>query len=176
MRIIITVILAIFLLEACKSSQPQVVVAAETPQEIEVEVAAIEIIEPEFEVVSICILQADIVVTEFEGIVKITNPNDFALELTNLTYALYGNGALWTNGNGIGALHVPALSSAETRFIFEMNFINMNRRLLDDVIAMRRINYHFKGEAQVQPVIPSVAAFHMSYDYVGLSEVKRKAN
>lgn len=165
MRILIIFLLTIFLFTACKS-KPDIV---EEPQ------AEIEIVEPEFEVVSIYILQADIVVTEFEAVLKITNPNEFALELTEVTYELYGNSAFWASGKGSDLLHVPALSSSETKFIFEMNFINMNRKLLDDVIAMRRVNYRFKGDALVQPVLPMIAPFRMNYDCYGLSEVKPRS-
>ena len=160
MRKILLLILIPLLLLACKS-KPQAIGQPD-----------LEIIEPEFEVVSIHILQADIVVTEFETVLKITNPNTFAMNLTELTYELYGNGAFWASGKGTDLLHIPASSSIETKFIFSMNFINMNRRLLDDVIAMRNIQYRFKGEALVQPVIPNVQSFKMSYDCSGFSEVR----
>jgi LEA14-like dessication related protein len=157
-------LLTFFLLITCRS-QPDVVTEHE-----------VNAIEPELEVVSIYILQADIVVTEFETVLKVTNPNDFAVDLTDITYRLYGNGAFWTNGRGVDLLHIPALSSAETKFTFSMNFINMNRRLLDDVIARRRVQYRFIGEAQVKPVNSRIEAFRMSYESSGFSEVKPKAD
>jgi len=57
-----------------------------------------------------------------------------------------------------------------------MNFINMNRRLLDDVISMRRVQYNFKGDAEVQPVIQRLSPFNMSFNCTGLSEVKQRAD
>jgi len=163
---------------ACKSPPPEVVRVIEVePPVIEVVYEEpepeIEILEPIFEISSIVILQADLVVTEFETILKITNPNVFALDLSSLTYELFGNGFSWAKGAGKNILHVPALSSIETKFIFEMNFINMRRQLLDDVIALRQVRYRFFGKAEVQPVLPSAPPFIINYDCAGLSDVKK---
>lgn len=149
--------LTLFVLTSCKTQ----------PKE------KLEIADPVFEVVSIAVIQADIVVTEFEAILKITNPNNFALELRSLTYELFGRGASWAKGNVKDILQVPAKGSCETKLKFEMNFINMSRALLDDVVAMRQVEYRFKGNAEVQPEIPRVQAFMIKYDCSGLSEVKR---
>jgi len=160
----ILILLTIILLCACKSP-PHSKHAEKAPD--------IVILNPEFEIVSIFILQADLVVTQFETVLKITNPNEFALELNSLTYELFGNGLSWARGSGKNILHIPANGTTAAKFLFEMNFINMNRRLLDDVIAMRRVNYRFKGAAEVQPVISNIASFHMNYDCSGYSDVKR---
>jgi LEA14-like dessication related protein len=161
-KLILILFLTVFLFTACKTK----------PETIDV--PEIEIAEPVFEVVSIIILQADLVVTEFETVLKIINPNEFAVELSSLTYELFGNGSLWVTGAASDILHIPAFSSAETRFKFNMNFINMSRRLLDDVIAMRPVNYRLRGEAEVHPVIPRIQAFRMNYDQSGVSEVRRR--
>jgi len=153
-------LLIVFILMSCKSQ----------PQTLE----RLGIKEPEFDVVSIYILQADIVVTEFEAVIKVDNPNDFAMELFSITYELFGNNLLWAGGNVNNVLQIPANSSAETQFTFSMNFINMPRQLLDDVIAMRQVNYRFKGTAQVRPILPNVLVFPVDFDCSGLSEVKRR--
>ena len=137
---------------------------------------AIEIIPPEFDIVSIYIIQADLVVTEFETVIKIDNPNDFAVELSSITYELYGNNRLWANGAANDVFQIPAISSGETRFKFEMNWINMTRQLFDDVLAMRQVNYRFKGQALVRPAVGDVTPFSVDFDCSGLSEVKRRAN
>jgi len=135
----------------------------------------LKIIEPNFEVISIFIIQADIVVTEFEAVIKIDNPNDFPLELSSIKYELFGNNLFWAGGTAHNVLYIPANCSSETHFRFSMNFINMSRRLLDDVISMRRVNYRFKGHAEVKPDIPQVHAFNVDFDCFGLSDVKKKA-
>ena len=164
---------------ACKSPPPDVQHEVEPEQpviEVIVEEAKIEIKAPEFEITSILILQADLVVTEFETVLKISNPNEFALDLSALTYELFGNGASWAKGAAKNILHVPALNSIETKFIFQMNFINMSRKLLDDVIALRQVRYRFSGNAEVQPELHSTKPFIIHYDCSGLSDVKKNFN
>jgi len=164
MRKFLLISLTILFIFGCKS-KPQAV----PPPEIEVA-------DPVFEVVSIYIIQADIVVTEFEAVIKIDNPNDFAVELSSITYELFGNDRFWAGGTASDILKIPANSSDETRFKFSMNFINMSRPLLDDVIAMRQVNYRFKGKAQVKLDIKGASDFIVDFDCFGLSEVKRVAN
>ena len=159
MRKLIIIFLTVQLFFACKTSTPQVV-------------QNIEVIEPEFNITSIVILQADLVNTEFETVLKVDNPNEFPVELSTLKYELFGNGMLWSDGIENDILHVPAKSSLETKFKFSMNFINMNRRLLDDIIAMRQVEYRFKGNALVRA--PGAQTFTMNYNCTGLSEVKQK--
>jgi len=164
---------------ACKTPPPEIKPEVEPEQpvvEVKIEAPKIEIKDPEFEISSIVILQADLVVTEFETVLKISNPNEFALDLSALTYELFGNGASWAKGAAKNILHVPALNSIETKFIFEMNFINMSRKLLDDVIALRQVRYRFFGKAEVQPALPSTKPFVIDYDCSGLSDVKKNFN
>jgi len=162
---------------ACKTPPPEIKVEPEKPViEVEIEELKVEIKDPEFSISSIMILQADLVVTEFETVLKISNPNDFSLDLSSLTYELLGNGASWARGTAKNVLHVPAMNSIETKFVFEMNFINMSRKLLDDVIALRQVRYRFFGKAEVQPNLPSVQPFIINYDCLGMSDVKRNYN
>jgi LEA14-like dessication related protein len=157
-------LLSVFLLVSCKS------------QQFNFGASGVEVKEPEIEITSIVILQADLINTQFETVLRIKNPNDFAVELSSLSYELYGNDFFWAGGTGNDILRIPARSSCETKFNFIMNFINMNRRLLDDVIAMRRVSYRIKGEAEVRPSVSRVSPFTMSYDISGLSEVRPRRN
>jgi len=157
-------LLMAFLFLTCKSKPP---VLVELP---------INIIEPKFEVVSIYIIQADLVVTEFEAVIKIDNPNNFAIDLLSIKYDLYGNNLLWADGVAEDVLNIPAKSSSKIHFRFTMNFINTNRKLLDDVIAMRRINYRFRGQAEIQFNTPRPFVSNVKFDSYGLSDVKRKAD
>ena len=141
-------------------------------QPVVLPIPAVEVKQPEFEVVSISILQADLVVTEFETVLRVINPNNFAVDLSSISYELHGNGMYWANGVANDIFRVPAESSSETKFTFSMNFIDMNRRLLDDIIAMRRVNYNFKGRAEVRPVIPGINPFFTNFDCSGMSDVR----
>ena len=136
----------------------------------------IKVVDPEFKVISIYIIQADLVVTEFEAVIKIDNPNDFASVLSSIKYELYGNNLFWADGIAKDVLYIPAKSSEKTQLRFTMNFINTNRRLLDDVIAMRRINYRFRGQAEIRFNIPKAFVSNVKFDCSGLSDVKRKAD
>ena len=149
---------------------PEIIIEEEN---IEITPPEVEIIEPVFEIISIVILQGDIVVTEFEAVLKITNPNEFAVELKSLTYKLFGNGPLWAQGGSEIFMQIPPHSSRETNFRFSMNFIDMRRSLLDDVIAMRNVNYRFIGHAQIQPILSGVSSFIANFDCSGHSEVKQ---
>jgi len=154
------------LLTVCKSKPPVKLEVAKEPE--------IEFLEPEINVVSIVILQADLINTQFEAVVRIDNPNNFAVDLSSLSYELYGNGKFWANGKEQDILHIPALSSCETEFRFSMNFINMNRKLLDDVIALRQVRYRFSGDVEVDPDTSRLPSFHMNFERTGLSEVRPK--
>ena len=52
-----------------------------------------------------------------------------------------------------------------------MNFINMRRDLLDQVIQLRQVQYRFKGKAEVSTGIEYLPSFVMTFDRQGLSGV-----
>jgi LEA14-like dessication related protein len=133
-------------------------------------------IQPEFEVVSIIIYQAELINTQFETVLKIVNPNKFDVQLYSIKYRLYGNGMLWAEDTAEDIILVPAESTVEAKFRFSMNFINMNRRLLSDIIDMRSVQYAFIGEAQLQVNVSRVSPFTVNFDISGLSDVKPKAD
>ena len=174
----LVVLLLLFSLAACKShpSHPVEPELAETEAE-PIPEPAVEIKNPEFTIVSIAIIQGELINTEFETVVRIDNPNEFAVNLASLSYTLYGNGRFWADGKAKNILYIPAKSSCETEFRFIMNFINMDRRLLDDIIAMRRVNYRFKGtvQVQVQNGLSHIPSFITNFERSGFSEVKKKA-
>jgi len=165
MRRFLFLILTVLLAAACKSP----------PKVVESVIEEVEVKEPEFEIVSIVILQAELINTKFEAVLKIDNPNGFPVALSYMNYELFGNGLLWAEGTENDVMHIPANSSLETKFNFSMNFINMNRKLLDDVIAMRRVQYRFKGNAKISAAVQHAQAFTMNYNCYGLSEVKQKS-
>jgi hypothetical protein len=52
-----------------------------------------------------------------------------------------------------------------------MNFINMRRELLNEVIALGQVPYRFTGEALVDTGIPMLPSFRMDFDRSGYSAV-----
>jgi LEA14-like dessication related protein len=181
MRKYLFFVLIIPFLAVCKSP-PQVIQPVTEIQEIEIidiieiNIPIIDVIEPDFKIVSIAVIQADLINTEFEAVLMIDNPNEFPVELSSISYELHGNGMFWADGNETGILQIPAKSFSETKFYFTMNFINMNRKILDDVIKMRDVQYRFKGDVEIKAAISSIPAFSMVFDCSGLSEVKQKTD
>jgi LEA14-like dessication related protein len=155
-------------LTACKSLPPQDEVIS-IPEVI----APLRIMEPEFTITSITILQADLINTRMKLSLKIDNPNIFSISLSSLRYELYGDGNFWTSGIEKELATVQAQSSTETEFNIEMNFINMKRRLLDDIIAMRYVHYRIVGTMEVGANIPELPGIHIKFDYSGDSAVKK---
>jgi hypothetical protein len=159
-------------LTVCKSTPP-----LDEPVPPEIVPPPLRIIEPEFIITSIEILQADLINTRMKLSLKIDNPNIFPISLTSFKYELYGDGNFWTGGMEKELATVQAQASSETEFIFEMNFINMKRRLLDDIIAMRHVRYRIVGAMEVGTVAPTekhgLPAILVKFDYSGDSEVKK---
>jgi LEA14-like dessication related protein len=127
--------------------------------------------EPEFSINSIAIMQAELINTRFTVTLRINNRNPFPVTLSSFDYELYGHGMFWADGKERNILTIPAKSGAETKLFLIMNFINMKRSLLDEIIAMRQVNYRLKGAAEVITGIEWLPRFSMQFDKSGYSEV-----
>jgi LEA14-like dessication related protein len=127
--------------------------------------------EPEFTITAIAILQADLINTRFRVSLRINNPNPFPVDLSSFGYELYGAGRFWADGREDDVLHIPAQGSAETKLFLMMNFINMKRSLLDEVIALRQVPYRFTGAAEVGTGVSWLPRFRMDFDHTGNSAV-----
>jgi LEA14-like dessication related protein len=126
---------------------------------------------PEFTIASIAIIRAELINTRFKVKLRIGNPNPFPVELSSFTYELYGAGRFWAGGEERDLMRIPPKGSAEAELFLVMNFINMPRELLDQVIAMRQVGYRFAGEAAVGTGIEYLPQFRMSFDRSGNSPV-----
>jgi LEA14-like dessication related protein len=127
--------------------------------------------EPEFSITSIAIMQAELINTRFAVTLRINNQNPFPVTLSSFNYELYGQGMFWADGKEQNVLTIPAKNSAETKLFLVMNFINMKRSLLDEIIAMRQVSYRFTGTAEVITDIKWLPQFSMKFDKSGFSEV-----
>jgi len=156
-----------FLLMACKSAPHQGGEPEPPPAEPEI----IEVKEPTFTITSIKILQADLINTRFKLSLRIDNPNAFPITLSSFRYQLYGDGNFWASGEEKNLAVVPAEGFAETTINFEMNFIGMKRRLLDDIVAMREVHYRVTGSMELGTDIPALPGFRINFDYSGNSAV-----
>jgi hypothetical protein len=54
-----------------------------------------------------------------------------------------------------------------------MNFINMSRKLLDDIIALRQVNYRFTGEITTETGIDWLPVFRSNFALSGSAPVTR---
>ena len=169
------VFLGVFsLLTACKSSPPQSEESRPSPASPAApEAGPVEVKEPEFIITSIKILQADLINTRLKLSLKIDNPNVFPITLALFRYELYGDGNFWTRGVEKNLAVVPAQSALDTGFEFEMNFIGMKRRLLDDIIAMREVRYRIAGDMDLEAALPGASGFRVKFDYSGNSVVEK---
>jgi len=168
MRKYLSLLAVFFLLTACKSSPRQD--EFETAENTAVpDIKQIE--EPQFTITSITILQADLINTRLKLTLKIDNPNIIPITLSSFHYELYGNNRFWASGTEEKLVDVPAQGISEAEFEIEMNFSNMRRKLLDDIIALREVHYRIVGYVDVKTGLSHLPDFRMNFDYSGDSEV-----
>ncbi|MDR0312676.1 MAG: LEA type 2 family protein [Treponema sp.] len=127
--------------------------------------------EPIFSITGIAILQAELINTRFSVYMRIDNPNHFPVELSAFKYELYGNGRLWASGTERNMFTVPAKTSVIARLYVVMNFIDMDRNLLEQIIRLESVNYRFNGEAFVSTGVDYLPSFTSGFDLSGYSEV-----
>ena len=126
---------------------------------------------PEFSITAIAILKAELINTRFRVGLKIDNPNPFPVDLSAFAYELYGNGRLWADGTEKNVFQVKGNSSLEGSMFLIMNFINMKRDLLDQIIRLEDVNYRFAGEVQVGTGVDYLPEFITGFDLSGYSQV-----
>jgi LEA14-like dessication related protein len=126
---------------------------------------------PEFLIGEIAILQAELVNTLFRVAIQIVNPNPFPVELSTFSYELYGNGMFWADGAERDIIHIPGATTLHGNLFMMMNFIDMNRNLLEQIINLVDVNYRFTGEAQVSTGVEYLPSFSTVFDLSGYSQV-----
>lgn len=129
--------------------------------------------EPDFKISMIRIMQAELINTQLKVSLHIDNPNYFPIELTSFHYELYGDNRFWAKGEEQNILKVPAKESAEFDLFLTMNFTNMRRNVLDQVIAMTGVRYRLTGNATIETGIALLPSFIMNHNLEGYSEVVR---
>ncbi|MDR1307630.1 MAG: LEA type 2 family protein [Treponema sp.] len=128
---------------------------------------------PVFEIISIAVMQAELINTRFRVRIRISNLNPFPVNLSSFQFELYGAGRLWAEGTEKNTITVPAAGSAEKELFLKMNFIDMRRDLLDQVINMERIRYRFSGAVKITTARDYLPVYTGSFNLEGESEVIR---
>jgi LEA14-like dessication related protein len=126
---------------------------------------------PNFIITGVRIIRAELINTRFLVMLRIENPNFFPLELSEFTYELYGNGRFWAAGTEQSLGRVSAQGVLETELSLMMNFINMNRQILDQVTNLRQVAYRFTGEAAVGTGLDLLPHFRFSFNRSGNTDV-----
>jgi len=146
---------------------------AATPEKIEVRGLAFfpGVQPPKFNITEIAILQAELVNTRFRVALKIDNPNPFPIELSSFSYTLYGNGRFWADGAERNVLRIREKSSLEGTIIMLMNFIDMDRNLLNQFTRLENVNYRFTGDVRVSTGVDYLPVFNDGFDVSGYSKV-----
>ena len=126
---------------------------------------------PVFSINDIAILQAELINTRFRVGLKIDNPNQFPIELSAFSYKLYGNGRFWADGSERNVLKVNGSSSLSGNIFLIMNFIDMDRNLLDQIIRLDDVNYRFQGDVDISTGVAYLPKFHDSFNLTGYSKV-----
>jgi LEA14-like dessication related protein len=126
---------------------------------------------PEFTVTAIAILKDELINTRFKVTLNIDNPNFFPVTLSSFNYELYGNGRLWADGTERNVLQIPEKSSAGISLFLVMNFIDMKRDLLEQIIRLQNVNYRFTGNARVTTGLDYLPFFNTVFSLAGHSPV-----
>ncbi len=128
---------------------------------------------PNFTITAIKIMQADLINTRLRVSLALDNPNHFPVELTSFHYELYGDGRFWAAGEEKNILRIPAKETAGIDLFLTMNFTNMRRNILDQIIAMTEVRYQFKGKAEINTGTEHIPRFVTQFEQTGHSEVTR---
>lgn len=128
---------------------------------------------PVLEILSIRIIKDELINTRLRVDLAIRNPNAFALSFATLDYRLYGEGRYWADGSEPQPFDVPAGGAGSASLFLTMNFTDMSRSLLDQVINLATVNYRLAGAARVDTGLEFLPRFVLPFDLSGRAIVTR---
>lgn len=128
---------------------------------------------PVLEISSIRIIKDELINTRLRVDLAISNPNAFALSFATLDYRLYGEGRYWADGSEPKPFDVPAGGIGSASLFLTMNFTDMSRSLLDQVIKLATVNYRLAGAARVDTGLEFLPQFVLPFDLSGRAIVTR---
>jgi LEA14-like dessication related protein len=128
---------------------------------------------PIFTITAIQIMQAELINTRLKVSIQVDNPNHFPVELTSFNYELFGDRRFWAEGEEKNVLNIPAKDSAGIDLLLTMNFTNMRRNVLDQVIKMTEVRYRLAGNTSIETGIEYLPRFIMDFELEGFSNVIR---
>lgn len=128
---------------------------------------------PVLDIALIRIIKDELINTRLRVDLAIHNPNAFGLSFATLDYRLYGEGRFWADGSQAQPFDVPAGSTATASLFLTMNFTDMSRSLLDQVIRLATVNYRLAGAARIDTGLGFLPQFVLPFDMAGRAEVTR---
>lgn len=131
------------------------------------------IMPPELRIASIRILKDELINTRLRVDLEILNPNVFPLSFASLDYKLFGEGRYWAGDSLAKAFAVPALQTATASLYLTMNFTDMSRSLLDQVIKLAAVNYRLTGAGRIDTGLDFFPQFILPFDMSGRTQVLR---
>lgn len=129
------------------------------------------IYKPQVRIMDITVKRAELINTRLKVHLAIVNPNPFPLNLSRFSFELYGNGRFWADGMLADLGSIEGNEVQEKDLFLAMNFINMKRDLLDQVIALRSVQYRFHGDISIGTPFEYLPLFSYSFDRSGSSPV-----
>jgi len=131
------------------------------------------ILPPSLRIASIRILKDELINTKLRVDVEVTNPNGFPLSFAALDYRLFGEGRYWASGSIAEPFMAPARTMATASLYLTMNFTDMSRSLLDQVIKLASVNYRLEGKGRVATGLEFLPEFALPFDMAGRTQVSR---
>jgi len=131
------------------------------------------IMPPAMSISSIRILKDELINTKLGVELVVSNPNAFALTFAELDYRLYGEGRYWASGCLAKPFVVPAGEATKASLYLTMNFTDMSRSLLDQVIKLATVSYRLVGSGRVDTGLEFLPRFELPFDMSGRAEVGR---
>ncbi|PKL22992.1 MAG: hypothetical protein CVV47_17105 [Spirochaetae bacterium HGW-Spirochaetae-3] len=131
------------------------------------------IMPPTLRIASIRILKDELINTKLGVDLVIENPNAFPLAFSALDYRLYGEGRYWASGSLAKAFVAPARQTATASLYLTMNFTDMDRSLLDQVIKLAAVRYRLVGAGRIDTGLEFLPQFVQPFDMAGETGVIR---
>ena len=122
---------------------------------------------------SMRILKDELINTRLGVDLEIRNPNAFPLAFASLDYRLYGEGRYWASGSLSQPFVVPAVGTTAASLYLTMNFTDMSRSLLDQVIRLAAVNYRLVGAGRIDTGLEFLPRFILPFDMEGRTQVLR---
>lgn len=119
---------------------------------------------PEFKILSIAIRQDDLINTRLYVKIRVTNPNSFPVSMSSFRHELFGESRYWASGSAEGTSVVPPQDSLDLTLELTMNFTQMNRQVLDQVLRLERVLCRLSGEVTVDLDMEYFPPFVLPFD------------